>query len=71
MQPKASILVVDDDPAHLRIYGCIMNAAGFRAVAAPVLASDFCLPAEDNFDVVVLNYRLRTICAAPSTLYGA
>ena len=58
MQHKASILVVDDDPAHLRIYGWIMNAAGFRAVAAQVLARDVCLPADDSFDVVVLDYRL-------------
>jgi signal transduction histidine kinase len=30
MHSGASILVVDDDPVHLRIYGWIMNAAGFR-----------------------------------------
>ncbi len=58
MQPKASILVVDDDPTHLRIYGWIMNAAGFNAVTAQVNSSQVCLPADENFDVVVLDYRL-------------
>lgn len=58
MQSRASILVVDDDPVHLRIYGWIMNAAGFRAVTAQVLSSGVCLPEQDRFDVVVLDYRL-------------
>ncbi|MHB1938285.1 MAG: hypothetical protein ACYCOR_17110 [Acidobacteriaceae bacterium] len=53
MQSSASILVVDDDPVHLRIYGWIMNAAGFRAVTAQVLSSEVRLPDEDRFDVVV------------------
>ena len=57
MQSRASILVVDD-PVHLRIYGWIMNAAGFRAVTAQVLSNEVCLPEENHFDVVVLDYRL-------------
>jgi DNA-binding NtrC family response regulator len=58
MQSRASILVVDDDPVHLRIYGWIMNAAGFRAVTAQVLSNEVCFPEGDQFDVVVLDYRL-------------
>ena len=58
MQSRASILVVDDDPVHLRIYGWIMNAAGFRAMTAQVLSNEVCLPEDDRFDVVVLDYRL-------------
>ncbi len=56
--PRASILVVDEDPTHLRIYSWIMNAAGFSAVTAQVHSSDVSLPANDRFDVVVLDYRL-------------
>ena len=44
MQSRGSILVVDDDPVHLRIYGWIMNAAGFRAVTAQVLSNEVCCP---------------------------
>ncbi len=58
MQSRASILVVDDDPVHLRIYGWIMNAAGFRAFTAQVLSNEVWLPEEEYFDVVVLDYRL-------------
>jgi hypothetical protein len=39
MQSRASILVVDDDPVHLRIYGWIINAAGFHAVTAQVVSN--------------------------------
>jgi DNA-binding NtrC family response regulator len=58
MKPKPSVLVVDDDPSHLRIYGWIMNSAGFRAVTAQATASGVSLPNEDSFDVIVLDYRL-------------
>ncbi len=58
MLSKPSILVVDDDPAHLRIYSWIMNAAGFHAVTAQVHSSDVSLPADGCFDVIVLDYRL-------------
>ncbi|MGH9617574.1 MAG: response regulator [Acidobacteriaceae bacterium] len=54
----ASVLIVDDDPVHLRIYGWIMNAAGFQAVAAQVFSSEVRLPDQARFDVVVLDYRL-------------
>ncbi|HET9098901.1 MAG TPA: response regulator [Acidobacteriaceae bacterium] len=64
MQSKAAVLVVDDDPVHLRIYGWIMNAAGFRAVTAQVMSDKVCLPEEDDFDVVVLDYRLVGTLAA-------
>ncbi len=64
MRSQASILVVDDDPVHLRIYGWIMNAAGFRAVTAQVVCSNVCLPDNDNFDVVVLDYRLTGMLTA-------
>ena len=64
MPSKATILVVDDDPSHLRIYGWIMNAAGFRSVAAQVMASEVCLPNEENIDVAVLDYRLTGMLTA-------
>jgi DNA-binding response OmpR family regulator len=58
MESKPSVLVVDDDPTHLRIYGWIMNAAGFEATPAQVLYDRVCLPEVGHFDVAVLDYRL-------------
>ncbi len=69
MLAQASVLVVDDAPVHLRIYGWIMNAAGFRATAAQVVVNNICLPEDDTFDVVVLDYRLTgTLTAVEAAL---
>ncbi len=69
MRSQPSILVVDDDPVHLRIYGWIMNAAGFRAVTAQVQCGNVCLPDDDDFDVIVLDYRLTgTLTAVEAAL---
>lgn len=65
MSAEPSILVVDDDPSHLRIYGWIMQAAGFRAVAAQAVSSGVRLPGEDKFDVAILDYRLVGSVSSP------
>ena len=57
MQARPSILIVDDDPVHLRIYGWIVEAAGYRALPAQVRFSGVDLP-EDPADLVLLDYRL-------------
>jgi hypothetical protein len=31
---KPAVLIVDDDPSHLRIYGWIIQSAGFESVSA-------------------------------------
>jgi CheY-like chemotaxis protein len=55
---RPSILIVDDDPDHLRIYGWIMKAAGFEPVTAQVTGDGIALPAEGAFSVIVMDYRL-------------
>jgi two-component system response regulator GlrR len=57
-EEKPSVLIVDDDPEHLRIYGWIMKAAGLEPVAAQVTVDGVSLPAEGSFSVIVLDYRL-------------
>jgi DNA-binding response OmpR family regulator len=51
------IVIIDDDPAHLRIYGWILERGGYAAL--PVLAqrNDLQLPNEPA-DLVVLDYAL-------------
>ena len=55
---RPCILIVDDDPEHLRIYGWIMKAAGLEPVAAQVTLDGVQLPAEGSFAVIVMDYRL-------------
>jgi DNA-binding response OmpR family regulator len=57
MQERQSVLIVDDDPLHLRIYGWIVEAAGFRALPAEVRFAGFDLP-EEPADLVLLDYNL-------------
>jgi DNA-binding response OmpR family regulator len=57
MQERQSVLIVDDDPLHLRIYGWIIEAAGFRALPVEVRFAGFDLP-EEPADLVLLDYNL-------------
>jgi CheY-like chemotaxis protein len=57
MQERPSVLIVDDDPMHQRIYGWIVEAAGYRALHAQVLSKGVHLP-DDHADLVLLDYHL-------------
>ena len=54
---RTSVLIIDDDPTHLRIYGWIVDAAGYEALPALVTADQIDYPA-GQVDVVVMDYRL-------------
>lgn len=59
------VLIVDDDPSHLEIYGMIVARAGFRPV--PVLvrfAGPEPIP-DDEIAAVLLDYRLNSVKLAP------
>jgi DNA-binding response OmpR family regulator len=57
MHERQSVLIIDDDPLHLRIYGWIIEAAGFRALPVEVRFAGFDLP-EEPADLVLLDYNL-------------
>jgi DNA-binding NtrC family response regulator len=62
---RKQILIVDDDPSHLEIYGMIVDRAGYRPV--PVLvrfAGPEPLPNE-GIDAILLDYRLNSVKTAP------
>lgn len=52
---KPTVLILDDDPSHLRIYGWIIESAGFDSVPALVTFDTLDLP-EDDVDLVLLDY---------------
>jgi DNA-binding response OmpR family regulator len=54
-----AILIIDDDPSHLRIYGWIMRAAGYCAVPALVTRDTVDLP-DTPVDLVLLDYHLNS-----------
>lgn len=60
MQARPSVLIVDDDPTHLQIYGLIVEAAGYRSLPALVRFAGIDLPDSDApADLVLLDYHLN------------
>jgi DNA-binding NtrC family response regulator len=59
------VLIIDDDPMHLEIYGLILEQAGFRCIPVLVKFSGPGFPSDDDIAVVVLDYRLNSMKTAP------
>jgi CheY-like chemotaxis protein len=58
MDTRPSVLIVDDDPTHLQIYGWIVETAGYRSQPALVRFTGIDLP-EGAADLVLLDYHLN------------
>jgi CheY-like chemotaxis protein len=57
MEPPA-VLIVDDDPSHLRIYGWIIQTAGYHSLSALVTRDCVDLP-DESVALVLLDYHLN------------
>jgi DNA-binding NtrC family response regulator len=55
------VLIVDDDPSHLEIYGMLMQQAGYDAVLALVRFAGVDLPREPDIGLVLLDYKLHSL----------
>lgn len=60
---KPAVLIIDDDPSHLRIYGWIIQSAGFESVPALVTFDALELP-DSGIDLVLLDYHLNGTATA-------
>ncbi|HEY4354385.1 MAG TPA: response regulator [Acidobacteriaceae bacterium] len=54
---RRAVLIIDDDPVHLRIYGWILEAAGYRSITAMAHLDGIPLP-DEPVDIVLLDYHL-------------
>ena len=54
------MLLVDDDPSHLKLYSWIVNKEGYRAVTALVGGSSVDFPHSVKADVAVMDYRFSS-----------
>lgn len=59
--PQAKVLVVDDDPAHLEIYGLLIRQAGLEPVPALVRFAGLEVPQNEPIGLVLLDYRLNSL----------
>ncbi len=65
MATSRRVLILDDDPSHLDVYGIMVRRAGFESI--PVLVR---FPGPDpipdsGIDLVLLDYRLNSVKTAP------
>jgi len=59
-----TILIIDDDPLHLKIYGWILQRQSYKCKTALVNSTSVDLPAGDAIDLVLLDYRLSSTLKA-------
>jgi DNA-binding NtrC family response regulator len=53
-----TVLIVDDDPSHLKLYSWVVERGGFRSLTALVRRDVIEFPDTERIDVAVLDYRL-------------
>jgi DNA-binding response OmpR family regulator len=53
-----TVLMVDDDPSHLKIYSWVIERGGFRSLCALVRSDGVSFPEAETVDLAVLDYRL-------------
>lgn len=54
-----TILIIDDDAQHLKIYSWILEREGYRCRTALVEDNSVHLPTNESIDLVLLDYRLK------------
>lgn len=59
------VLIVDDDPMHLEIYGLLMKQAGYETVPLLVRFSGTEIPRNQPIGVALLDYRLNSARTSP------
>jgi DNA-binding NtrC family response regulator len=64
LNPK-QILLVDDDPTHLEIYGMIVDRAGYRGIPVLVRFSGPDPFPDGEVSAVLLDYRLNCVRTSP------
>jgi DNA-binding response OmpR family regulator len=65
MPTTPRILILDDDPSHLDIYGLMVQRAGFEPIPVLVRFSGPDPIPECAVDIVLLDYRLNSVKSAP------
>jgi len=58
MSDPATVLLIDDDPSHLKLYSWIVARGGFRAITALVSGSNVELPRTEPVELTVLDYQI-------------
>jgi DNA-binding NtrC family response regulator len=65
METRHRVLILDDDPSHLDIYGMMVQRAGFESIPVLVRFSGTDPIPDSRIDLVLLDYRLNSVKTAP------
>lgn len=65
MSARRTVLILDDDPSHLDIYGSMVQTAGFDPIPVLVRFSGPDPIPDAEIDVILLDYRLNSVKTAP------
>ncbi|HEX4487637.1 MAG TPA: response regulator [Terriglobales bacterium] len=61
---KTTILIVDDEPLHLKLYSWILEAQGYDCKTALVSRDSVDWPSDAHIDLALLDYRLSSSLTA-------
>ncbi len=61
--PEPRILIIDDEPAHLKLYSWILEREGFVTATALARNGIDLPPSHEEFDLTLLDYQLQGIKA--------
>jgi DNA-binding NtrC family response regulator len=64
MPNRPTILILDDDPSHLKLYAWVVEQAGCKAVTVQVKSSSLDLPKGESVDLVLMDYRYSSSLTA-------
>ena len=62
---RRKVLIVDDDPMHLEIYGLLIKQAGYEPLTALVKFVGTEIPRNQEVGLVLLDYRLNSLKTSP------
>jgi DNA-binding response OmpR family regulator len=62
---RPKVLIVDDDPMHLEIYGLLMKQAGYESLPLLVRFTGTEIPRNQPLGLVLLDYRLNSARTSP------
>lgn len=57
---QPTVLIVDDDPLHLKLYSWILEGKGYKCATALVKSTSVELPTDIAVDLILLDYRLSS-----------
>jgi DNA-binding NtrC family response regulator len=58
---RSKVLIVDDDPSHLEIYGLLIERAGYESYPVLVKFAGVVIPADAGIGLALLDYKLHSL----------